>query len=453
MELPLDLSLSEGCVGLLRGGSLGLRLSVEQGLLRCREIRTNAVVPILTPTSPVSDLSVFRAFLKDCRFSFQLRRGLKLAVKGRGGGCGNSRKKPDVTAPTINHEVTTEIPTNSALCTQPHQEIHINPEARTYMQRLDPPVSHPKPALCSQPHQEIHITPEIPPLLQLLVQSQAHLDVHICPPPHITPAAAVEEEIFDYSLKKDRSSEHNQERALKIAQEVLTLAQQGRVVGMALAELEDLPMVTVLSPLPVAMKLLEALHQEPLWALSANYMVRASIARLARKFFMDHLFLSNSASFESTSAEINQALREITEFARQKDTTWPESGTLCQLSLINNLAAETNKITAWQKFLHAAVPTIFDVYTSSSPLTILPLASQVYRFSLVGAKNLAESQVVVDTMYVALREKSEGTADVLDTLFKLTKGWKGIYSLLACLEWGLQRNLVTSELVQPFTLI
>ena len=57
-----------------------------------------AVVPIISPTSPVSNLSVFQAFLKECRLSFQLRRGLKLAVKGRGGGCGASRKKePDAT--------------------------------------------------------------------------------------------------------------------------------------------------------------------------------------------------------------------------------------------------------------------------------------------------------------------------------------------------------------------
>ena len=81
MELPLALG---GCT--LRGGSLSLRLSVEKGVVRCRETRTQTAVPILTSTSPVSDLSVVLAFLQECRFSFVLRRGLKFAVKGRGGG-------------------------------------------------------------------------------------------------------------------------------------------------------------------------------------------------------------------------------------------------------------------------------------------------------------------------------------------------------------------------------
>lgn len=103
MEVPLRLCTpgeGEDSLCLLQGEQLNLKLTVEMGVLRCREARTRTVVPIITSISSISSPSDFQLFLKECRFSFQLRQGLKFAVKGRGGGPCCSKSGP-VSNPVI----------------------------------------------------------------------------------------------------------------------------------------------------------------------------------------------------------------------------------------------------------------------------------------------------------------------------------------------------------------
>ena len=41
---------------------------------------------------------------------------------------------------------------------------------------------------------------------------------------------------------------------------------------------------------------------------------------------------------------------------------------------------------------------------------------------------------------------------VLTDLFEHSKGWKSTYNLLVCVEWALQRDLLTLELIQQLRL-
>ena len=264
-------------------------------------------------------------------------------------------------------------------------------------------------------------------------------------PPSIPPT-----DPFEYALKKQADSKL-QKRACEIAEEVLLLAKKGVAIGMPLAELEDISMAFIQAPLPIAQKLLEALHQEAIWTLPTHYMVRYSIARLARKYMMDHLFLGRTAFFASTNAALNITVKEVTSLAESKDKKWPESGTLVQLSLIKSLITYAYDTTPWWTTLFEAAGTLFAVYSDNNPLLLLPLASQIFKgvISLVGKKHLVESQLIIDNLYVAIRRKHPAAMATLVDSFTVAKGWKQIYTLLALVEWGLQRRLLTAALLLP----
>lgn len=406
MELQAVLSppdLDEaGYLGHLQGFSLGFHLYRDGTTLSCKEDRTNSKVPILTVTSPVVDVKVFRAFLRDCHATYIPRKGVRLAVCGLGGGCSGSKSKKDM---AINPQfVATPAPSTQ----QP------NPSS----------TPQPNPSSTQKPN-----PPSIPPE----------------DPPSLPPT-----DPFEYSLRK-RPDSKLQKRAFEIAEEVLLLAKKGVAIGMPLAELENIPMVFIQAPLPIAQRLLDALHQEAIWTLPTHYMVRYSIARLARKYMMDHLFLGRTAFFASTNKTLKDTVEEVVYLANSKDNKWPESGTLAQLSLIKSLITYTFDTTPWWDTLFKTAGTLFDVYSDNNPLLLLPLASKIYKgvSSLVGYKHLVESQLIIDNLYVAIRNKHPAAMDTLVDSFTVAKGWKQIYTLLALVEWGLQRRLLTAALLLP----
>ena len=252
-----------------------------------------------------------------------------------------------------------------------------------------------------------------------------------------------------YALKKEMNHP-NQARAVTLAEEILRLAAQGSVTGMGLSDLEDLPIVTIQAPLPVAQKLLQALHQEAIWTVPLNYMIRYSLARLARKFLMDHLFLGRTAYFASTNAETKLLLGEVMELAKHKDELWLESGTMAQLAVIDNLVHYANDTNEWWCSLVETASTIFDAYTMKNPVRIVPFAVRVFARvkSIIGHEHIVEAQMLIDNIYAAFKSSPDAALDAVKEMVVSSEGWEGKYAALACLEWAVLRRYVTTGQIE-----
>ena len=249
---------------------------------------------------------------------------------------------------------------------------------------------------------------------------------------------------FNYAGQKDLDPT-NTLKANAILEKVVSLAGMGVVVGMDLAELENMPMVTVQASISLFTKMMDAICNEAIWTMPFNYTVRYSMIRLARKYLMDHLFLSNVSFFSSTSDDLKQKLKNVKRLAEDKDVIWPESGALTQLDVIESLMTYSKDTTPWWNSLFAAAGTILEAYSTKNPLKALPVVVDVFNKveSIVGFDHLVETQLLLDNLYIYLRQNPDDAVSYCSAMLKQTTSWTTIYSVLSTLEWGMYRDIVT----------
>lgn len=260
---------------------------------------------------------------------------------------------------------------------------------------------------------------------------------------------------FDYAHCKGQPCS-NQSRAFDIAQSLVTHARAGDVQSMRLAELEDLPQVSVPAPYPILQCLLTALAQPALWTLSNGYLVRFHLSRLARRYLTDHIFLHRSSFFRSDLSDLQAQIEEVTHLANNRDQDWPESGSLMHLTLMSRLIAVDKDAESWWKSLFRYTSSLLEPYTSLYPTEAPPHLASVSAppmLSLVGKKHLLELTLLLDEVYFCLGSlrcpaaiRSQAVT-VLSELLASRDDFTMTYMTLACLEWAIHRGkLDESEL-------
>ena len=260
---------------------------------------------------------------------------------------------------------------------------------------------------------------------------------------------------FDYAHCKVQPSS-NQARALEIAQSLVVHAKAGEVQSMRLAELEDLPQVSVPAPYPVLQCLLTALAQPALWTVANGYLVRFHLSRLARRYLTDHVFLHRSSFFRSDISDLQAQIEEVTHLANHRDQDWPESGSHMHLTLMSRLVAVDKDADSWWKSLFRCTPSLLEPYTSLYPTESPPHLARIPTpplLSLVGKKHLFELTLLLDDVYFSLGSLRCPTAirnqavTVLAELLASRDDFTMTYMTLACLEWTIHRGkLDESEL-------
>ena len=252
-----------------------------------------------------------------------------------------------------------------------------------------------------------------------------------------------------YSVKK-LSIVQNQQLAQEIAEEVRDLSYKGINAGMRLSELDDIPQVSVKTPLAVAESLLEALDEEGFWSADSDFLIRQTIVRLARRHFMDYIFSERAHFVENRRERLSQQLTDIQASVRRRDALWPESGVLAELAVLKMFVRAANDTPRiWQRVCEAS-PELGIAFKSAGPQDSVATLAEISAFMSVpsGTNHTMEIQLLIDDLYF------QSSTSRMDQLFQITsmllspaphKSWKTLYLTLSYLEWCSHKGLITPE--------
>jgi len=254
------------------------------------------------------------------------------------------------------------------------------------------------------------------------------------------PHSAALHDLRDLHAAKKVSIVQNQRLAQEIAEETRDLAYRGLTAGLRLTQLDDLPQVSINSPLPVAEALLEALQEEGLWAVESDFLLRQTVARLARRHFVDHLFAERTHFIENVRERLREPVKKLRK--RAKASHWHDSGVLTEMAALQLFAGSVHDTPrVWQQ-VRQPNPIIGRALVLPRPEEVLPSLEQIRTV----LSHSMETQLLIDDLYFqALPQNMNSLLEVACLLLEpgSSKSWKTFHQTLSFLEWCFHRELIS----------
>lgn len=254
------------------------------------------------------------------------------------------------------------------------------------------------------------------------------------------PHSAALHDLRDLHAAKKVSIVQNQRLAQEIAEETRDLAYRGLTSGLRLTQLDDLPQVSINSPLPVAEALLEALQEEGLWMVESDFLMRQTVARLARRHFVDHLFAERTHFVENVRERLREPVKKLRK--RAKASHWHDAGVLTEMAALQLFASSVHDTSrVWQQ-VRQPKPVVGRALVLPRPEEDLPTLEQI-RTVLCHSM---ETQLLIDDLYFqALPQNMDALLEIACLLLEPGSGksWKTFYQALSFLEWCFHRELIS----------
>mmetsp|Transcript_19128 Transcript_19128/g.34830 ORF Transcript_19128/g.34830 Transcript_19128/m.34830 type:complete len:567 (+) Transcript_19128:261-1961(+) len=244
----------------------------------------------------------------------------------------------------------------------------------------------------------------------------------------------------------------NQVKAGKFAAEIEENLSKGQFDNLPLAELENIPVSTVESPLSIAINLINALRNDVAWSNNYRYQLRNTIARLARKYFVSFAIArTNPVLFETSIVSIKDKISQILDIAAAQDRLIAlNTGVEVEFKVMNMLAETLKSNKKWLKVIKENAGALVECYNSKSPAPIVePVANLFAKLRAHLSKDaLVERSLLIDRLYSetdeeAIRLLKDIIAESCDS-----NSWESCYLALSFLEWGVHRDLFKIEQLQ-----
>ena len=264
------------------------------------------------------------------------------------------------------------------------------------------------------------------------------------------PNSSAFHDLRDLHAAKKVSIVQNQHLAQEIAEEARDLAYRGLTAGLRLTQLDDLPQVSISSPLPVAEALFEALQEEGLWAVESDFLLRQMVARLARRFYVDHLFAESAHFIETVRERLREPIKQIKK--RAKASQWYDSGVIAEISALQLFISSVHDTPrVWQQVRQPKPVIGRALVFPKPPEEALPSLEQVRTV----LNHSMETQLLIDDLYFqAIPQNLSALLGISCLLLEpgAGKSWKIFYQTLSFLEWCFHRELISTqhaELLKP----
>jgi tetratricopeptide (TPR) repeat protein len=246
--------------------------------------------------------------------------------------------------------------------------------------------------------------------------------------------------------KAENLSEENQQKASRIAGEIEEQARLGIFSSLQLAELEDIPLVTIEAPFVIARRLLSVLYCYDIWTNKFHLQLRYTLARLTRRFIVDY-FLHNPTIFTADNQEVATLNSELAKLAsvklRAKEL---DSGVKAEIEVVEALVHLMRRNQNWERDLEKDASLIFSFYFNQSPVAVVitpDQVAQIHRKQLT-EQGLIERALLIDSLYIT--QPAEALQSFV-ALMELEHPWETQYMALAYLEWGIHRDLFSTFLL------
>jgi tetratricopeptide (TPR) repeat protein len=255
---------------------------------------------------------------------------------------------------------------------------------------------------------------------------------------------------LDLQIQKTlHRSDDNQRKATYIAEAIKVQASRGVYANLQLAQLQDIPLVTIESPLFIARSLLSVLGADEIWTNKFRFQLRYTLARLARRYIVDYI-LSNPKIYKANRRTLKIETAEIKSMvAVQSKCTALDSGVRAEVSIIHNLVNQVSTNTRWWEILSSDASVLLEAYSSKDVGSLVVKAAElaVWFKDVLSKESLVERSLLIDRLYIL-----DGPT-AAQSFLEIMQGeltWETQYMALAYLEWGIHRNKFTTSQLETF---